>query len=59
MDLFQHPLILKTFSIHFSLTAPRQRIKNYELVDPPRAGVALAVTAVSGSVTKLAYLPCL
>jgi hypothetical protein len=60
LDLFQHPLIIKTFAVHISLTAPRQKIKNYELVDPPRAGVALAITAVSGhSATKLVHLPCI
>jgi hypothetical protein len=58
LDLYQHPLIIKTFSVHFYLTTPKQKIKNYELPDPPKSGVALAIQAVSSFATNLAYLPC-
>ena len=56
--MYQNLLIIKTFSVHFYLTTPKQKIKNYELLNPPKAGVALAIQAVSGFTANLAYLQC-
>lgn len=46
-DMYQGPLIIKTFAIHFNLTTPKEKIKGFE-VGNPKAGISLAIMAVGG-----------
>jgi hypothetical protein len=57
-DIYQNDLIIKTFSVHYSFVTPTKTLRNFK-VAPPKASLALAITAVSNNMIQSAGVNCL